>query len=173
MKQNANNRKPTSIFIFPLHLGGSNGAKLELDAIFTPPYNAARHGISLTSSPYHADVVVLLGAATAKAIGPAFDLLRSLPDDVKLILLGSEASSAAPFARAYAVLGPLLKPQPKASETDPEADPKSKITRARMGENPKLVEGVPLPPGKHLAAYVAGSPPDPESIVQAILQVAS
>jgi Ni,Fe-hydrogenase III small subunit len=159
MKSNA--RKIKSVFIFPLHLGGSNGVKLELDAIFTPPYNAARYGISLTHSPRQADIVLLLGAATAKTTGPAFDLLSSLPDDVKLILLGSEATSAAPFAQGYATLGPILP-----SEENPA--PKT------SSERPKLAsEGLLLPAGKSIAAYLAGSPPDPQAIIQAILQVAN
>lgn len=150
----SNPRKTRSIFIFPLHLGGSNGAKLELDAIFTPPYNAARYGINLTHSPRQADVVLLLGAATAKTTGPAFDLIRSLPDDVKLILLGSEATSAAPFAQGYATLGPILP----AEETP---------AKEQLSD-----EGLLLPAGKRIAAYLAGSPPDPQAIIQAILQVA-
>lgn len=152
MNQNPRLKKPASIFIFPLHLGGTNGSKLELDAIFTPPYNAARHGISLTSSPRQADVILLLGSATAKAAGPALELIRSLPPDVKLVLLGSDATSAAPFARAYASFGPLL---------------------AASEDETKLVEGLPLPPGKRIAAYVAGSPPDPQAIITAILQAVS
>ncbi len=147
-------RPAKAIFIFSLHLGGSNGAKLELNAIFTPPYNAARYGISLTTSPYQADIILLSGSATAKTTGPAFDLLHSLSNQVKLVLLGSDAASAAPFASAYATLGPLLPPDAAVADPLPP-------------------EGLPLPPGKSIAAWVVGSPPDPQAIITAILQAAA
>ncbi len=145
--------RKSSIFIYPLHLGGSNGAAIELNAIFTPPYNAARYGISLVYSPRQADVILISGSVTAKASGPAMELLAELPDDVRLVLLGSEPASGAPFATAYASFGPLLPP-------------------ATSDERPALHEGLPLPPGKRIAAYVLGSPPDPQVILNAILKVA-
>ncbi len=150
---NTKKKRHGSITVFALHLGGTNGGKLELDAIWVPPYNAARYGLRLTHSPRQADVVVLLGQATAKMAGPALELLASLPDDTRLILLGSETTSAAPFAAAYATFGPLYDP-----------------TAARP-DSPLAPEGLPLPPGKHIAAYVAGSPPDPQVILEAILSV--
>ena len=139
----------SSITVFPLHLGGSNGSKLEFNAIFVPPYNAARYGIRLTSSPRQADVILLMGQATAKLADPALELLAGLPDEVKLIQLGSDATSAAPFAQAYAVLGPLTGP----------------------GEAAAASNGLTLPPGRQIAAFVAGSPPDPQVIIEAILSV--
>ncbi|HEX2916841.1 MAG TPA: hypothetical protein VH186_39145 [Chloroflexia bacterium] len=142
-----------SISVFPLHLGGSNGSKVELDAIFTPPYNAAKYGITFTSSPRQADVILLLGAATPKALGPALDLLQSLPDSVKLVLLGSDATSGAPFAETYATLGPLIPAPEGVGEED--------------------LPGNALPPGKYIASYVAGSPPDPQVIINAILAAAN
>lgn len=155
MVNRAKRKRGASIFVFPLHLGGSNGPKLELDAIFTPPYNAARYGISLTSSPQQADVVLLLGVATAKMAELALELLANLPEDVKLVLLGSEATSAAPFAHAYAVFGPL------GEYTETEDNLPAPI------RNGQLL----LPPGRQIAAYVAGSPPDPQVIIDTILQV--
>lgn len=165
MSQSSKVKKKNSVSIFPLNLGGTNGPKLELDAIFTPPYNAARHGIRLSASPYQADVIILFGSATAKTADPALELLTSLPDDTRLLLLGSEATSAAPFARAYATLGPLLPTDSETTAAQPvESDEKSQQTG---------YSGLPLPPGKRIAAYVAGSPPEPQAIINAILQVAA
>ena len=147
-------RRTASIFVFPLHLGGSNASSLELTAIFTPPYNAARYGISLTASPRQADVVLLLGSLTPKLAGPVLDLLSSLPDDVKLLQVGSDATSAAPFARSYAAYGPLKSSVVGSDGPDDEAN---------------AGKGHFLPPGKVITAYIAGAPPDPEVINEAIL----
>jgi Ni,Fe-hydrogenase III small subunit len=144
-------RRSPSIFVFPLHLGGSNAASLEFGAIFTPPYNAARFGISVTASPRQADVVLLIGSLTPKMAGPVLDLLAWLPDDIRLLLVGSDASSAAPFARSYAAFGPL-QPAPESLELEESA-----------------ASGLFLPPGKTITAYIAGAPPDPEVIIEAIL----
>ncbi len=149
-KKRANN----SILVFPLHMGGSNGSKIELNAIFVPPYNAAGYGIALTTSPRQADVVLLLGQATAKLIDATLDLLAGLPDHIKLIQLGADATSAVPFDRAYATLGPL-------SAATTEADSTEKLP----------FPGTALPPGKKIAAFVAGAPPNPQVIIEAILSV--
>lgn len=145
-------RRAASIFVFPLHLGGSNAAGLEFEAIFTPPYNAAHYGISVTTSPRQADVVLLFGSLTPKMAGPVLDLLASLPDEVRLLLVGSDATSAAPFARSYAAFGPL---RPAAEKAAAEAEPAGR--------------GLFLPSGKTITAFIAGAPPDPEVIIEAIL----
>lgn len=145
-----------SINIFSLHLGGSNGSKIELNTIFTPPYNAARYGITLTSSPRRADVVLLSGTLTAKIAGPAFDLLQTLPAHSRLILLGSDATSAMPFGKAYAVYGPLLETENNFAESGGSG---AQLTSA----------GLTLPPGRKIAGRVTGSPPDPQAIIEAII----
>ncbi len=139
--------KKLSVALFPLNLGGSNAARLELEAIFTPPYNAARYGFSLTSSPAQADIVLLMGSGTAKLAEHALRLLVSLPDEVKLVMLGSEAISGGAYAKNYGVVGPVV---------NADSNSKSELT---------------LPPGKRIAAYIAGSPPDPQSIIDAILKI--
>lgn len=149
-----------SINIFSLHLGGSNGSKIELNTIFTPPYNAARYGITLTSSPRRADVVLLSGTLTAKLAGPAFDLLQTLPAHSRLILLGSDATSGMPFGRAYAVYGPLLEAEANSAASEPGTS------------GPQLTaSGLTLPPGRKIAGRVTGSPPDPQAIIEAIISV--
>lgn len=101
-------KRGLSIAVYPLGLGGSNAERLEIEAMFAPPYNAASYGLSLTTSPYQADVILLYGSLTEK-IGPlVYNLLSSLPSEVKLVALGSEALTGAPFANAYAVAGPFL-----------------------------------------------------------------
>ena len=147
-----------SINIFSLHLGGSNGSKIELNTIFTPPYNAARYGITLTSSPRRADVVLLSGTLTAKIAGPVFDLLQTLPAHSQLILLGSDATSGMPFGRAYAVYGPLLEAEANSVE--------SGVSGAQLTQS-----GLALPPGRKIASRVTGSPPDPQAIIEAIISV--
>jgi Ni,Fe-hydrogenase III small subunit len=143
--------KRLSVAIYPLNMGGSNACRLELDAIFSPPYDAAKYGISLTSSPKQADIVLLFGSATIKAVSAVNRLLAQLPEDVKLVMLGSESSSATPFKEAYGVAGPLV------AEEKAEADPFMNLV---------------LPKGKKITAYIAGSPPDPQTIIDGILEAA-
>jgi len=149
-KARVKNKLPLSIAIFPLNMGGSNACRLELAAIFGPPYNAARYGIWLTSSPRQADLILLFGSATIKAAPIIHRLLVGLPEDVKLVALSSETASAAPFKGAYGIAGPLM----------PEAEEGSGPLRAV------------LPEGRQIVAYIAGSPPDPQTIIEGILQAA-
>lgn len=139
--------KKLSVALFPLNLGGSNAARLELEAIFTPPYNAARYGFSLTSSPAQADIVLIIGSGTAKIAEHALRLLATMPDEVKLVLLGSEAISGGAYRRTYGVVGPVV---------NSDSNSKSELK---------------LPVGKRITAYIAGSPPDPQSIIDAILKI--
>lgn len=132
-------KRGLSIAIYPLSLGGSNAERLEIEAIFAPPYNAASYGLSLTSSPYQADVILLYGSLTEK-IGPlVYNLLGTLPSNVKLIALGSEALTNAPFANAYAVAGPLLdtniSEQPYKSSADKIAANEQAITLVEPNTN--------------------------------------
>jgi Ni,Fe-hydrogenase III small subunit len=148
-----------SIFIFGLHLGGSNGAALELSAIFTPPYNAAKYGISLVHSPRRADVVLVMGTLTPKMATPAYEMFKDLPQHTKIILLGSDATTAAPYTGVYGAFGPIVPANEEADEDGAE----------NAG---RPAEGLILPPGRIIAAKVAGSPPDPQTIINAILAVA-
>ncbi len=141
-------RKPKlSVALFPLGLGGSNAPRLELEAIFAPPYNAARYGFTLTGSPAQADIVVLYGCGTNRTAEHVARLLATLPEEVKLVALGSETISAQPFRRGYAVSGPLEAAGPES---------KSKLL---------------LPYGRALDATIPGSPPDPQSIIDVILKL--
>lgn len=165
-------KRRTSVAIFPLSLGGSNAERLEIEAIFSPPYNAARYGVSLTASPYQADVILLYGSLTEKMAEIAYHLLTSMPLDVKLVALGSETLSASPFQNAYAVLGPLIdaaNTQPPATR---EVETTDKVAVEKGDPETKKTKGLPLPPGLHLSGYIAGSPPDPQSILDGILEVA-
>jgi Ni,Fe-hydrogenase III small subunit len=145
-------KKGLSIAIFPLNMGGSNACRLELDAIFNPPYNAARYGISLTSSPKQADMILLFGSGTLKTAPAINRLLASLPDEVKLVALGSESATAAPFQGGYAVAGPIRT----AEKADDELD----------------FFHLVLPRNRKITAYIAGSPPDPQTIIDGILEAA-
>jgi NADH-quinone oxidoreductase subunit B len=134
-------KRGMSVAIFPLNLGGSNGAKIELDAIFVPPYNAGKYGITLTHSPKQADIIFLYGNGTQKTLKQALALIDSLPDEIKLVALGSDAPTTA------------------------NAHEKGYTVR-RIGESEAL------PEGKKIAAYLSGSPPEPQSIINLILELA-
>ncbi len=146
-----NKSRTRSITIFALNMGGSNACRLELDAIFTPPYNAARFGISLTNSPKQADLILLYGSATLKTAPILSRVLAELPDDVKLIALGSESNAASPFKGAYGVVGPAVTSEDALQDE----------------------ERLRLPKGRKISAYIAGSPPDPQTILDGILASAN
>ncbi len=157
-------RRGLSVAIYPLSLGGSNGERLEIEAMFGPPYNAASQGLSLTASPYQADVILLYGSLTEKLAPLVYRLLVSLPPDLKLIAVGSETLSTSPFRLAYGVVGPLLEPVSAVLPTEEDA----------VAAPPQIIAknvGLLLPPGLHLAGYIAGSPPDPQAILDGILQI--
>ncbi|NWJ45179.1 MAG: hypothetical protein HXX08_04790 [Chloroflexi bacterium] len=136
-----------SVAVFPLNIGGSNATQLEFESIFVPPYNAGHFGIYLTSSPKQCDLLVITGIGTVKAAEHAMRLVESLSPDVKLLVLGSDTISGAPFASCYGVAGPI-----QLSESVKETDLKLSV-------------------GRKIDAYLAGSPPDPQSILNAILEL--
>jgi Ni,Fe-hydrogenase III small subunit len=168
-------KRGMSVAIFPMSLGGANGAKLELDAIFVPPYNAGKYGISLTFSPKQADIIFLYGIGTQKTLEHALELLKSLPDEVKLVALGSDAPTAANAReKGYTVRG--LAVDYRGTESVPTAtEPASPNP-----ENPSLDSNLEnsssiflaLPEGKKIAAYLTGAPPEPQSIINLILELA-
>jgi Ni,Fe-hydrogenase III small subunit len=177
-KNDKKNKKRSGVAfaIFPLSLGGSNAEKLEIEAMFVPPYNAASYGLSLTYSPFQADLILLYGSLTEKMGEVAYRLLKTLPPDIKLVALGSEMLSSAPFQKAYAIAGPLLEA--------PDSNPSDPATTSSEGEKPTSEEnvapdqklqgkqrGLALPPGLHIAGYIVGSPPDPQALLDGILQI--
>jgi Ni,Fe-hydrogenase III small subunit len=150
-------KKARSVAIFPMNLGGTNGARMELEAIFVPPYNAARYGISMTTSPKHADIIFLFGNGTIKMLPYALELLASLPDDVKLVVLGSDG----PIARDTGEKGYMVRGLKIENVAQPTVS----------GQVYSSIDEFVLPPGKKIAAYITGSPPDPQSIINFILQI--
>ena len=111
-----------AITVAIISLGGSNASKIEFEAIFTPPYNAALYGIKLTHSPHQADVVILAGSGTPKSLESALVLIESLAKNTRLLALGSDTASAAPFARLYSKVNFDLPPSYLlGSPPDPQA----------------------------------------------------
>jgi len=155
-------RSGLSVAVYPLSLGGSNAERLEIEAMWVSPYHATSQGLSLTASPYQADVILLYGSLSEKLAPLVYRLLGSLPPDVKLIAIGSETLSTSPFRLAYGVVGPLLEPVTPPTEGD-EVVQSAHVIAKNIG--------LPLPPGLHLAGYIAGSPPDPQAILDGILQI--
>ena len=189
-----------SIAVFPLSLGGCNGCRLEFDAIFNPPYNAERYGLRRVHSPRHADVILLTGVLTARTAPVALRVLAELPDDVQFVAIGSCALTGAPYAQAPLVIGPITgrftdEEVPLTPPADPALDDLATSAADSSGTYEEMIAavegdtsvgvasaGVPvpgrekrgfLPSGRVIAVNLAGCPPDPQSILEAIRRAAS
>ena len=146
--------KVRSVAVYPLSLGGSNAERLEIEAMWVPPYNAAKYGLSLTSSPFQADVILLYGSLTEKLAPLVYRLLCALPPDVKLLAVGSEAVQAtAPKERNSAPHEDMEEAQ--------KPDSRARLTKMKML----------LPAHLSIAGYIVGSPPAPQALLDGILQM--
>ncbi len=145
--------KKPSIGIFPLNLGGSNACRLEIEAMFNSAYQAGSLGINLVSSPNQADLILLFGSGTSRTAPAVYRLLDSLAPHIKLVALGPELSSGAPFKSAYGTAGPFQE--------------------ALAGEESSGSFQLVLPPEKKITLFIKGSPPGPQSIIDGILEAFS
>ncbi|MHB1687168.1 MAG: NADH:ubiquinone oxidoreductase [Ignavibacteriaceae bacterium] len=83
-----------SLHIYIIDVGNSNDLCFEIRALQAPQYNIHRFGIFFADTPRHADVLVVLGPATEKMIGPLKETINQLPKPFGVILIESGSISS-------------------------------------------------------------------------------
>jgi membrane-bound hydrogenase subunit mbhJ len=86
-----------SPWLYHLSLGTCNGCVLELIAMMTPRFDVERFGMLFKDSPRHADIVILEGCGTEKAIKRAKRVLEQVPDPKIIVAIGACACSGGIF----------------------------------------------------------------------------
>ncbi|RLE56511.1 MAG: hypothetical protein DRJ30_01590 [Candidatus Methanomethylicota archaeon] len=99
-----------SPWIYHLHAGGCNGCDIELVAVLTPRFDVERFGITLVSSPRHADILIVTGPVS-KQIAPFLKrVYGQVPDPKVVVAIGACACSGGIFndyegEETYAIIG--------------------------------------------------------------------
>jgi len=80
--------KPGSLAVRHVDAGSCNGCEHELGASFGPHYDLGRHGLSVTASPRHADVLLVTGAITTRMVGPLRAAHAAMPEPRLVVAFG-------------------------------------------------------------------------------------
>ncbi|KJU86738.1 NADH ubiquinone oxidoreductase, 20 kDa subunit [Candidatus Magnetobacterium bavaricum] len=86
-----------SLSLFNLSCGGCNGCELELAELSNVRYDIRRFGIDFTTTPLHADGVLITGPMTQNMADVAEDVLRVVQPPRMLVLCGACAISGGVF----------------------------------------------------------------------------
>jgi len=87
--------------------GSCNGCEAELRAISNPFYDLHRLGIFVSTSPRHADGLLVTGPITMAMRGPLLRTYEAMPEPRLVIAVGACACTGGVFARSPLVVGPL------------------------------------------------------------------
>ncbi len=99
-----------SPWLFRINTGSCNGCDVELaTTAMIPRYDAERLGCKYTSSPKHADIVLVTGPVTARSEPYLIRLLDEIPEPRVIIAVGICPISGGVFRDCYPINGPLDK----------------------------------------------------------------
>jgi Ni,Fe-hydrogenase III small subunit len=131
-----------SLFIRHVDGGSSNIAEAEMMSLMGPVYNLAGYGVRVVASPCHANALLITGPLTRNMLGPLRAAFAVMPEPRYIVTVGDGA--------AVDGLTPMARAFDRSYAT----------TR--------------LPPDMAAAvvAHVAGDPPEPENIIEALIGVA-
>ena len=99
--------KPGSLAVRHVDAGSCNGCEHELAAGFGPHYDLARHGLSVTASPRHADVLLVTGSITTRMAGPLRTAHAAMPQPRLVVALGDCACGCRVLGELSELAGPL------------------------------------------------------------------
>jgi Ni,Fe-hydrogenase III small subunit len=87
--------------------GSCNGCEIEIGQVFSPVYDAERHGVRLVASPRHADALTVTGPVTVNMAEPLRKAYETMPKPGLVVAIGDCARNCGMFAGGYGVLGPV------------------------------------------------------------------
>jgi Ni,Fe-hydrogenase III small subunit len=99
--------EPGSLAVRHVDAGSCNGCEHELAAGFGPHYDLARHGLSVTASPRHADVLLVTGAITTRMVAPLRAAYAAMPEPRLVVALGNCACGREVLGESAELAGPL------------------------------------------------------------------
>jgi Ni,Fe-hydrogenase III small subunit len=99
--------EPGSLAVRHVDAGSCNGCEHELSAGFGPHYDLGRHGLSVTASPRHADVLLVTGAITTRMTAPLRAAHAAMPEPRLVVALGNCACGRGLLGESGELAGPL------------------------------------------------------------------
>ncbi len=100
----ATGARQNAVWCFVLNLGGGTGGEQHIYALLAPRYHLARRGISLVTSPRHANVVLVTGILTTRTLDVAQRVIATLPDPHAIIAVGDGVLTGGAFAGSGEVI---------------------------------------------------------------------
>lgn len=80
-----------SLHVRHIDCGSDGSEEWEIQALWNPHYDIQRLGFFLTSSPRHADVLLVTGPVTAPMCGPLERTWQTMPEPKALVAVGTDA----------------------------------------------------------------------------------
>lgn len=94
-----------SLAIRAVNAGGCNGCELELRMLASIVYDMERLGMSIVTSPRHADVLLVTGPVTRSMHEPLVRTWQAMPDPKWVVAVGDCGIDGGVFKGSYAVSG--------------------------------------------------------------------
>ncbi len=98
-----------SLWVFHLNTGSCNGCDIEILDALTPYFDVERFGIKLVASPRHADVALLTGPVTLRALPKVVRALEAMPRPRLVAAIGACAVGGGIWFDSYTLLGGFPK----------------------------------------------------------------
>ena len=138
------------MFVRHVDGGSSNIIEAELKSLVGPAYNLSGYGIRFVASPSHADVLLLTGPLTRNMLTPVRAAFAVMPAPKAIITVGD-------WIRAH--------------DDDVPSDPERHQLAAAFDGSYATMQ-VPDDMCRAIVAHVAGDPPPPMKIIEALVDVA-
>jgi membrane-bound hydrogenase subunit mbhJ len=101
-----------SPWLFHMNSGSCNGCDIEIIAALAPRYDAEQLGVLLQGSPRHADILVVTGPVTKKAVGAVKTVYDQVCGPKAVVAIGSCPATTNVFIDSRTLDGPLDKHVP-------------------------------------------------------------
>ena len=96
-----------SLHIRHVDAGSCNACESEIKLLMNPYYDIQRLGIFFTTSPRHADLLLVTGPVTRNMADPLRRTYEATPDPKFVVAVGDCAKDCGIFAGGYGVAGPV------------------------------------------------------------------
>jgi formate hydrogenlyase subunit 7 len=96
-----------SLHVRHVDAGSCNGCESEIRLLTSPYYDVHRLGIFFTTSPRHADLLLVTGPITRAMVDPLQRTYEAMPDPRLVVAVGACACSGGIFGRSALTLGGL------------------------------------------------------------------
>jgi len=104
IKQKALLKSP---WVFHLSTGSCNNCDIEILDVLTPRFDAERFGVVLVGSPRHADVLLVTGTMTRKALPRALEVYQAMAKPCAVVAFGACSMDQGIFKGSYNAPGPV------------------------------------------------------------------